>query len=1004
MLERSCKTLIMQEPARRAFHCETPPPFKRTILVEPSSGELLESLSTQYAFGPFCVVPAKRLIAKNGIPIEIGGRALDLLIALLENPGRVLSKRELIRRVWPDIVVEEGSLRFHMNALRRILADGEGGARYIATQVGVGYAFVTPIEKTHPEPAATPGDNSPASAGVEAVGYVSSVGSLPPRAKLIGREADVRLIADHLQQPKLFTVVGPGGVGKTSLVVDVAHQIASHDYERVRFVDLAQVEDAALVPSALAGSLDIPVQAEDPLFVLLAHLRGRRLLLVIDNCEHVIDAVCEVVEQIRDAAPGVGLLATSREPLRAKGEYVHWLNPLDFPSEPHHFASDELLAFPALRLFVERATSSNTTLALGEGDALLIADMCKRLEGMALPIELAAVRVASHGVKPTHTSLGERFSLGWSGRRTALPRHQTLRAMFDWSYDILSPAERLAFARLSIFVGPFSQEAAAQVIADRQIDSIAAAAILDDLASKGLVTVDHSDSMSAYRLLEMTRAYTREKLTLYGDSEVNALAFRHAAFYLNLLGKLGGSPEEIFTGSARLASQLGNIRSALEWSFGPHGDPGLALPLAAASTHLFLHFSLLVECRTWCARATELLSLGYFGTPAELELQAALGLVLMFTQGNTEAAEKALLRALDIAVSLNDRWSQLRLLGRLQIFYERIGDFASSLAWAEHAVQVGALIGDPEATAIAASLAGISHHLLGNQTLARQELENSLRHSLPSRRSNTIHYGFDHRNRTGLALARTLWLQGHPDQAQAWAAQVEAEAAELEHAVTFCIAVIWTSCVYIWNGDLEKATASLDTFSRISQANAFRPYLSAAKGLRAAVAIRSKTAGNAVSVLEESLHQLHGMRYELLTTSFEIALAEGLIMEGQHEKAASLLARTIDHCHQSGDAFALPELLRIQAGVVQALEPDNEGLAEEILTESLQLSRQQGARAWELRTSMDLARLWLDQGRRTQASELLRACRSWVTEGFGTLDVRELHAIEQRIQRAQSLD
>ncbi|WP_130901440.1 winged helix-turn-helix domain-containing protein [Pseudomonas sp. Sample_23] len=959
--------------------------------METFPDESHELNTTHYIFGPFCVVPAKRLLEKNGAPVEIGGRALDLLIALLIRPGRVLTKSELIKQVWPDIIVEEGSLRFHMTALRRILGDGDVHARYIATQVGVGYAFVAPLEVQ-----LAGSQQALIAAETSGSGPVINLSHLPPRAKLFGREIDLQLVVDHMLQPKLFTIVGPGGVGKTSLAIEVAHRICAQGYQTARFVDLAQVEDQSLVLSALARSLEIPVQAEDSLYVLLAHLRTQRVLLILDNCEHLIDAVSAIVEQISDAAPNVGILATSREPLRARGEYVHWLNPLEFPREPKHLCIQQLLGYSAIKLFFERVSSANAALMLNDADAQLIADMCQRLEGMALPIELAAMRVASHGLTSTHALLGERFSLGWSGRRTALPRHQTLRSMLDWSYDLLSPLQCLALERLSVFVGPFSQEAASQVIADTQIEIAAAAAILDELVCKGLVTIDQTDLRWTYRLLEMTRAYTREKLATRGDIEVNALAFRHAAFYMDLLGHLGTSPNEIFENSARLASQLGNVRSALEWSFGPQGDPGLALPLAAGSAPLFLHFSLLVECRTWCTRAAELLELGYFGTPTEMELQAALGLVLMFTRGNSEAAEKALLRALDIAVALSDYWSQLRLLGRLQIFYERIGDFASSLAWAEQASEVGNLLNKPEAIAIAASLAGISHHLLGNQPLARQQLENSLRNSLPSQRSGTIYYGFDHRNRTGLALARTLWLQGFPDQARHWAEQIEAEASALQHSVTYCIAMVWILCIYIWTGDLQKAAASLERFATIAESNALGPYIAAAHGLRAAIAIRAEQSDNSVAVLEESLTQLHGMRYELLTTSFEIALAEGLILNQQYEKARKLVDGTISHCRASGDAFALPELLRIKSGLIRVMHGDDELQALNVLQQACVLSREQGAWAWELRISMDQAKSWLEQGNRLQAQELLRECRERVTEGFDTLDVRRLEALWQK--------
>lgn len=970
--------------------------------MEPSTPEMHESHSAHIVFGPFCVVASKRLLTKDGIPVEIGGRALDLLIALLARPGVVLSKRELINQVWPDTIVEEGSLRFHMTGLRRILGDGEDSARYIATQVGVGYAFVAPLEKVE-LPAVLPKVAGPLDSATDTKRFVSGVGSLPPRIKLIGRETDIQRVADQLAQPKLLTIVGAGGVGKTSLAVEVAHQIVAQAYDRVRFVDLAQVEDADLLLSALAGALDIPAQAEDPMLVLLAHVRAHKLLMVIDNCEHLIDAVSAVLEQIRYAAPNVGLLATSREPLRVRDEYVHWLNPLAFPHEPQNLSLDELLAYPAIKLFVERASSGNTALVLEADGVQLIADMCQRLEGMALPIELAAVRVASHGLRATHALMGELFSLSWAGRRTALPRHQTLRAMLDWSYNLLTPPEQLVFGRLSVFVGPFSQDAAAQVIADGQIESVKVVAILDELTTKGLVTVDHSSPFAAYRLLEMSRAFTREKLAARGKVEVHGLAFRHAAFYTSLLADLGHTPSDIFASAARLANQLGNIRSSLEWSFGPHGSPGLALPLAAASAQVFLHFSLLVECRAWCSRATELLELGFFGTPVEMELQAALGLVLMFTRGNSAAAETALLRALDIAVSLNDYWSQLRLLGRLQIFYERTGDFASSLAWAEQAVVVGQVIGEPEAFAVAASLAGVSHHLLGDQVVARRELQSSLRNSLPSQRSTTIYYGFDHRNRTGLALARTLWLQGFPDQARQWAAKVEAEAAALEHSVTYCIALIWTMCIYIWTGDLDQATASLERFTRIAEENAFGPYMAASRGFEAAIAIRAEQSAGAVERLEESLARLQGMRYELLTTSFEIALVEGLILSHQPAKALPIVEGTISHCRKSGDAFALPELLRLKAEVLRSIDPTNSTAIERLLEESLALSQIQGARAWALRTTMDLALLYLDRGARAQAIECLSGCRAWVCEGFDTLDVRRLDLLWQQANDPQPL-
>lgn len=936
------------------------------------------------AFGPFVLAPDKRLLERDGVPVELGGRALDLLIALVARAGRVVSKRELLSQVWPDTVVEEGSLRFHMTGLRRALEDGCEGARYIATQVGVGYAFVAPLQRVGstgetPAPALKPP-------------MQATVGGLPSGIRLIGRDEDLTRVLDGLARPGLLTIVGAGGVGKTSLVIEVGRRIGAQSHDPVHFVDLAQVQDASLVPSALAGALGLPVQAEDPVFVLLAHLRSRRVLLIIDNCEHVVDAASGIVERIIDAAPHTGVLATSREPLRARGERLHWLGPLEFPAAHEDLSSEQLLAFPAVQLFVDRARAGNGALQVDAAGMHLVADMCRRLDGMALPIELAAMRVATHGIASTHDKLGESFSLGWAGRRTAQARQQTLRATLGWSYSLLLPAERRAFDRLAVFVGPFSQDAAAQVIADADAGHAEAAAVLDDLVAKGLVALDRAEPVHAYRLLEMTRAYARERLALRGEAEHHATAFRHAAYYLDLLADLSGSPEEIFDNAAQLGTQLGNVRSALEWSFGPQGDPGLALPLAAASTPLFLHFGLLVECRQWCERAIALLELGYFGTPVEMELQAALGFVLMFTRGNTGTSEKALLRAMDIAVALDDYWSQLRLLGRLQIFYERIGDFASSLAWAERAGAVGDATGETGAIAIAASLAGISHHLLGNQTLAREELEKALQCSAPSHLAFTIHYGFDHRNRSALALARTLWLQGHADQSRQWARKVEAEAVALGHPVTHCIALVWTLGMDIWSGDLDNARASLATFSRIAEANMFGPYIAASLGMRGAIAVRAGDPLQAIGWLEESLASLHGMRYELLTATFELALTEALVLAGRHQEAARVVDGTIAHCRRSGDAHALPELLRVRAGIHRVLDPRQPELAEAMLDESLTLSIAQGARAWTLRATMDRARVLLA----VDPASALQWLRPWMeerAEGVDTCDRRELAAL-----------
>jgi len=932
------------------------------------------------AFGPFHLSIEERLLARDGVPVEIGGRTFDLLAALVEEPGRVLSKRDLLKRVWPDVVVEDGSLRFHMAGLRRILGDGENGARYIATQVGVGYAFVAPVHRLQ-----SGGGTATAQPRRDSVGE-----RLPARLpRLFGREEDVRLLSARIPETQLFTIVGAAGVGKTTLASELGHLLSPLFAGKTCFVDLGTVADSDLLPSAIAEALGLLVQSEDPMAVILGHIRDEHMLLILDNCEHLIDAVSGVVERIVDAAPKVCILATSREPLRARAEHVHWLGALAYPEQSDELSAETIRAYPAVALFVERASAGNSALTFDDDGVRLVSEMCGRLGGMALSIELTAVRVAAHGLEATARLLGERFSLSWAGRRTATPRQQTLQATLDWSYNLLSETERHTLERLSVFLGPFSIEAALEIVGDEAIPGGVAAAALDELTAKSLLSPDRQGSESCYRLLEMTRAYAREKFRARGDDMCREISRRHSAFFLAELQRHGPPTRRCLQRGEYFSRQLGNIRSALDWCFGPQGDLSIGVPLAAASVPVFMQQLLLVECRDWCARAVSHLDAsGYRDSAVEMEAQAALGLSLMFTRGNSEGAGAALRRALEIATALDDLWSQLRLLGRLQIFHERVGDYRTSRGWADRAVAVAARIGEPEAASVAASLAGIAHHLAGDQPLARRELELALRESGPSDRRRTLYYGFDHRNRTGIALARTLCLLGHFDRAREVAAQTVQEAAALDHPVTHCIALLWSFSVNFWTGCYEQAEDILARFAHCAEVNVLGPYIAASIGLRGRLAIGQGRAGEALAMLEESLGRLRSARYELLTSAFSAALTQGLLIEGRNDEAYEVISSAIDWSTGNGELFFLPELLRLKAAAVHARDGRDAEEGDALLQESLAWSRKQGARGWELRTSVDFARLWLERGCPEQALALLKPVRDGFHDGLDTADLR----------------
>jgi DNA-binding winged helix-turn-helix (wHTH) protein len=363
------------------------------------------------SFGPFRLFAAERLLEKADQPLQLGGRALDILITLVERAGEVVTRKDLISRVWPDVIVEEANLRVHVAGLRKALGDGHNGARYVANVPGRGYCFVAPVTRSA-LPRSLPQARSVATHRLR---------KLPARlTRMVGRDDTVRALSAQLMTRRFVSIVGPGGMGKTTVAVSIAHALIDDFEGAVFFVDLGALTDPGLVPTAVASALGFMVQAQDPFLSLLAFLGERRVLLLLDNCEHVIDAAAALAEPVVSEAPQAHILATSREALRVEGEYVHLLYPLDGPLDDVGLTAAEALTFPAVQLFMERAAASGNRGELSDVDAPIVAGICRRLDGIALAIELAASRVGTHGIRGTAELLDNRFKLLWQGRRTAL--------------------------------------------------------------------------------------------------------------------------------------------------------------------------------------------------------------------------------------------------------------------------------------------------------------------------------------------------------------------------------------------------------------------------------------------------------------------------------------------------------------------------------------------------------------------------------------------------------
>jgi predicted ATPase/DNA-binding winged helix-turn-helix (wHTH) protein len=463
-------------------------------------------------FGPFELSIGERALRRDGVALPLGDRALDILIYLAERPGEVIAKKALIDHVWPDVTVEEGSLRVHVAAIRKALADGQFGNRYIANIKGRGYSFVGTVVSLG---GGTESSNA----------KFRHQGRLPMRPiMMIGRETVVSEVSNKLRNEQFVTLLGPGGIGKTTIALALGRAAAEEFGGEVYFVDLESLTDPRRVAGAVATSLGLELKSRDSDLELVDLVRSRKLLIILDSCEHVIEAVALLAEQLQQETEQIYLLATSRELLKVRGEHCYRVPPLDCPPEGSEQTANAVLRYPSVQLFVQRVAARAGSFVLTDEDAPFVAEMCRKLDGMPLAIELAAGQVAAIGLKNTVA----RFELLKLSHRTAVPRHRTLKATLDWSYDLLSDGERIVLRRIAPFVGHFTLEGARSVAGELGAGAGEIFDAIAGLVEKSLMATRTDDAQAQYRLLDTTRAYALEKLEEH--AEVDVVLRRHAQY------------------------------------------------------------------------------------------------------------------------------------------------------------------------------------------------------------------------------------------------------------------------------------------------------------------------------------------------------------------------------------------------------------------------------------------------------------------------------------------
>ena len=550
-----------------------------------------EPAVSRYRFNRFELDLRNRTLLDDGKPVPLGPRALDVLVVLLEHAGDLVLKDELLERVWEGLVVEENNLHVQVSALRKLL-----GAEAIATIQRHGYRFAWPVIGE-----ASPARSQQAASGANdanASEPATSNGGLPP---LYGRATDLAVLNGMILANAIVTVVGPAGIGKTRLAEAAAREAGAAFADGMRFVEFAQLADPALV--TVTASRALGIAAGDPdtaLDFTVQALAGRRLLLVLDNCEHLLDAVDRLVSALRKDAPNVHLLITSQELLRHPDEHVYRLGALALPADATVASAREA---GATELFVARVQSLDPLFVLSDANVAAVIDICRRLDGIPLALELAAARVPLLGLHGVCERLDERFRLLTAGSRLALRKHQTLRAALEWSYGLLSAPEQRVFDRLGVFAGSFAMDAAQELAADEEIDGWAVLDHLGALANKSLVNVENVEAGAAcrYRMLETTRAFALERLATRSDTPL--VMRRHAEVvrasferYWSALLQ-GVSVATIF---AQFAPDLDNLRQALRWAQESDRQIGAALLGTAGAGYYLDWMQLNAEGWRWC--------------------------------------------------------------------------------------------------------------------------------------------------------------------------------------------------------------------------------------------------------------------------------------------------------------------------------------------------------------------------------------------------------------------